>query len=154
MPSANPKHSTKTGHNVTVRRTEDFVNCGNIEATEPNHGWTCVPEVKPLPPRPLHAQNDRLQGPQVISKATERRLQAATQKSTSDLQWRMEELKALLEENKRLQDELLYVQKLQSTSKRFLEEVQSISKSLRESVLKFRNDQKTIDHEFLQSTAI
>jgi septation ring formation regulator EzrA len=57
----------------------------------------------------------------------------------------------LKEENSQLKRELAYIHKLQSVSRKLLGDVRSVSERLREAVLNFRRDQKTIDYEFQEA---
>ncbi|OJD25075.1 hypothetical protein ACJ73_03567 [Blastomyces percursus] len=110
-----------------------------------------LPHLRPLPPTPVEV---RRHGRAVALKATQRRLQAASQSVTPQLQARMEDLGLLLEENRRLRMENAHAQKLQSASRKLIEHIRYISERLQQAVLEFRNEQKRIDHEYLQETAI
>lgn len=111
------------------------------------HHWNS----KPLPSASRGVEQAPYDGP-AAADAASRRVLAAVQADSPNLRDRLEDLAQLRDENRQLRQELAYIHKLQSASRKLLEEVRVTSRELRTAVLEFRNDQKAIDREFLQET--
>jgi hypothetical protein len=72
-------------------------------------------------------------------------------KSESAFSTRAVEIRTLEEQNQAFKKELVKNYKLQVISEQLVEEVRGATEQLRKAVLKWRNDQKSIDAEFSES---
>jgi hypothetical protein len=115
-------------------------------------------DLRPLPLAPTNAKKIRRQGKSVATEAIRRRMQQIERSSSPDTESRAADKNLLEEENRLLkkqlayqEEQLAYQNKLDRTTRTFLEEVRSASERLQTALLQFRHDQKAIDHEFIQA---
>lgn len=107
-------------------------------------------KVLPDPPTPDSEATKRNGQHFLPSRSTARPLQHDSRPEPT-ISARALEIRSLEEHNRALQKELVKNYKMQLISDQLVEGVRGATEQLRKAVLKWRNDQKSIDAEFSQS---